>query len=228
MILSLNRNELITYYYQQLNNFFPDQKLKKVEIELIFDTAIDRLNYCFKHVSLNRYFNGKEAIYNHLYADHNLVFNWFLSNEVFKNNENTELASKLYYLNKVMHGFDCMYDTQLPDIFLIFHGVGTMLGKASYNDFFVALQGCTVGSHKGKYPIFGKGVALTSNSSVIGNCMIGDCVNISTRTTVFERNIESHHSIFVDGLSGKTVIKNSSLAYAQQFYNVEIKSQIIS
>ena len=100
------------------------------------------------------------------------------------------LANKLYCLNKVLHGLDCMYDTQLPDIFLLFHSSGTMLGKAKYSDFFIALHGCTIGSHKGRYPILGKGVSITANSSVIGDCYIGNRCTISTRTTIFQKKFQ--------------------------------------
>jgi serine O-acetyltransferase len=143
---------------------------------------------------------------------------------VWKESVNENLASKLYYLNKSLHGLDCMYDTKMPDIFLVFHGVGTMLGKAGYSNFFVALQGCTVGSHRGNYPVFGSGVTLTANSSVIGNCTIGDRVSIGAETLVFEKDIESDNAVFINSATGATDIKSSGTAYAQQFFNVDLKS----
>jgi serine O-acetyltransferase len=116
-----------------------------------------------------------------------------------------------------------MYNTSMPDIFLIFHGVGTMLGKAHYDDYFVVLQGCTIGSHKGEYPKFGRGVALAANSSVIGNCVIGDRVSISTRTTLFQKNIEKDQTAFIDYGNGKLNIRQSNSCFAQNYFNVDLR-----
>jgi serine O-acetyltransferase len=224
MRLSLDRNDLIHYTLTQLNSFYPDKNLVSFnDLNTRAEIVLDRLNFCFKHVAFNRYFDGDESLFNHLYADHYLMYLWFFSNTIWQEDQNPNLASKLYYLNKSLHGFDCMYDTKLPNVFLIFHGVGTMLGKADYNDFFVSLQGCTVGSHKGKYPQFGKGVALAANSSIIGNCNLGNRATISTRTTVFEKDIQANFTAFTDFISGQQNMKESKVCYAQQFYNVDLK-----
>ena len=188
------------------------------------DETIDRLNFCFKYVVNKRYFNGKDTYYNHLYSDHHLVFIWLLANTIWKNTSNKTTASKLYYLNKALHGFDCMYDTDLPNVFLIFHGVGTMLGKAKYGDFFVALHGCTVGSHGGYYPTLGVGTSLTANTSVIGNCNIGNRVNIGTRAFVFNKDVASDSTLFIDKETNSVKIKESTACYAQQFFNVDLSS----
>jgi serine O-acetyltransferase len=150
------------------------------------------------------------------------MFLWYLSNTLWREGYDNITCSKIYYLNKVLHGLDCMYDTLMPDIFLIFHSGGTMLGKASYSDFFVALQGCTVGSQKGNYPVFGKGVALTANSSVIGKCTIGDRCTVSTRTTIFQKNIENDNTAFLNFETGQLQFKISKSCYAQQFFNIDL------
>jgi len=219
MRLSLSSDNIAFYISQQLNNFFPDtNKVEIADLSEAVKTALERVEYCFSKVSNTRYNNGSEPIYNHLYSDHNIVFYWFLSNSIWKETGNEALASKLYYLNKVMHGFDCMYDTKLPDIFLVFHGVGTMLGKATYSDFLVVMQGCTIGSNNGKYPILGKGVSLTANSSVIGNCTIGDLCTISTGTLIFEKNMNSSETAFLNSHTGGIDIKLSKECYSKQFF----------
>lgn len=219
MILSHSADNIAIYICQQLNNLFPDNnKIKLVDLSGSVKIALNRLENCFSKVSNPRYTSGTEAIYNHLYSDHNIVFYWFLANTIWQDTKNDMLSSKLYYLNKVMHGFDCMYDTKLPDIFLVFHGVGTMLGKATYNDYFVVMQGCTVGSNNGKYPVFGKGVSLTANSSVIGGCIIGNLCTISTGTLLFEKNMGISETAFIDNRTGLVDIKNSKESYSKQFF----------
>lgn len=224
MKLSITKDELSKYVTTQLNYFYPDKNLVKGEIGKVIDRVIDRIDFCFKHVSLNRYFTENSTIFNHLYSDHYVMFLWYLSNTVFNDLQNYNLASKIYYLNKSLHGVDCMFDTKMPDIFLIFHGVGTMIGKANYDDYFVILQGCTVGSHKGFYPNFGKGVALAANSSIIGNCIIGNRSTISTRTSLFNQNLEDDSTIFFDYNSGKLEIMQSKICYAQNFFNINLNN----
>jgi serine O-acetyltransferase len=173
------------------------------------------------HRVAGMYFNGSNTLLNHLYSDHHIMLLWFLSNETYKVLNNEDLASKFYYLNKSLHGIDCMFDTKMPNIFLIFHGVGTMLGKATYSDYFVVLQGCTVGNNKGIYPTFQKGVALAAHSSVIGNCKVGNLVTISSNTNVFDNNIEDNNVVFKDEF-GKTVSKKTKNSFAQSFFNEPI------
>lgn len=224
MITTLNTEDLRTYVTNQLNFFFPDKKPVSDELSgKLIQNALDRLEFCFRKVTLTYYFDGEHVKFNHLFSDHYMMFVWYLSNSVYREYGKCDLANKLYYLNKALHGLDCMADRSLPDVFLIFHGVGTMLGKAEYNDFFVVLNGCTVGSQKGIYPTFGKGVALTANSSAIGDCKLGNRSTVSTRTTVFKKTIEADHTAFMDFDSGTLQIKKSHECYAQQFFNVDLK-----
>ncbi len=225
MKLSLSKSELQNYISCQLNNFFPDKyKIRPLQIAAHIDTAIDRLDNCFSHVSFNRYNEKGQTNFNHLYKDQNIVFLWFLANTIWKNSEDENLYTKVYYLNKVLHSFDCMYNTELPDIFLVLHGAGTMLGKATYSDYFVVLQGCTVGSHKGQYPVLGKGFTLTANSSIIGNCVVGKRCTISTRTTLFQKSLPDDSTAFLDFEKGTLQVKSSAECYAQQYFNVDLKT----
>lgn len=222
---TLTTEYLSLYVSSQLNSFFPDQECVDLRKEKeIVEEALARVEFCFKHVTLKHYFDNNKVNFNHLYSDHYVMFIWYLSNSVYKHKGKCNLANKLYYLNKVLHGLDCMFDTLMPDIFLLFHSSGTMLGKAKYDDYFVALQGCTVGSQKGLYPVFGKGVSLTANSSVIGNCKIGTGATISTRTTIFQKDIQPYNTAFMNFETGQLEVKQSKAIYAQQFFNVDLNN----
>src|SRR5260221_1769346 len=129
MAISLPKHSLKSYISSQVNTFFPDDKLVNLnEYDGLVDIAIDRVDYCFRSVAHNRYNKDGKTILNHLYADQYLVFIWFLSNTLWREKKDPSIANKLYYLNRALHSFDCMYDTGLPDVFLVFHGAGTMLG----------------------------------------------------------------------------------------------------
>ncbi len=219
MTLSMPTEGIRDYICRQLNNFFPDnQVVNEIDITGSLKIALERLEFCFKHVSNTRYNNGGTVIYNHLYSDHNILLYWFLSNTIWKKGENKALASKLYYLNKALHGFDCMYDTKLPDIFLVFHGVGTMLGKATYSNYFVVMQGCTVGANNGKYPILGEGVSLTANSSIIGDCSVGRLCTAGTRALLFNRHLQDNETIFINKKTGLLEVISSKESYSKQFF----------
>ena len=225
MIQSLTTEELSVYLSKQMNHLFPDND--EVMPGLLLpqvQTALDRLHFCFSRVSHKRYHTGTDTIYNHLYTDHNIVFYWLLSNTIWAETKNDRLASKVYYLNKAIHAFDCMFDTALPEIFLVFHGAGTMLGKAVYSDYFVVLHGCTVGSQKGHYPVMGKGVSLTANSAIIGNCQVGHRATVGAKVMVFDQDLEKDTTVFLQTETGKMVAKASAVCYAQQFFSTDLKS----
>ncbi len=228
MKLSLARNELLSYTQRQLSTFFPDGHATTLgDHSPTVDTALDRLDRCFRHVSVRRYCENAQTFMNHLYSDHYLMYLWFLSNTLWKENADPVLLNKLYYLNKSLHGFDCVYDTSMPDIFLVFHGSGTVLGKADYSDYFVALQGCTVGAHSGKYPRLGRGVALAAHSSIIGECIIGNRVSIGSQTGVFKRNVEDDCSIYRKD-DGRLEVSRRAKCYAQMFYSDDLAAPLVS
>ena len=218
MTLSQSHEELGFYLSRQINNLFPDKnEVLPAQLAGSIKIAMERLNYCFSKASNTRYNTGVGTIYNHLYSDHNIVFYWFLANTIWQQTKNDKLAAKFYYLNKALHAFDCMFDTGLPEIFLIFHGAGTMLGKATYSDYFIALQGCTVGMNNGKYPVMGKGVSLTAHSGLIGDCLVGDNVTISGYTCVMDKNIESNTVVFRNE-QGANEFKMSKSSYASRIF----------
>ena len=141
MITSLPRQALQEYTSRQLNYFFPDNNIVDLNNSTAaFSNALDRIEHCFSYCTLKQYNNGTNTLLNHLYSDHYMLYIWFLANTIWKENGDPSLCNKLYYLNKALHGLDCMYDTKLPAIFLIFHGAGTMLGKAAYDDFLIVQE----------------------------------------------------------------------------------------
>lgn len=222
MLLSqCNVDVLIDYTQKQLNNFFPDGQDTKALFEYrneVID-ALDRVEYCFKHVKLKNYYDGKDVKFDYLYSGHYLMYLWFLANTIYKSKNNARTIDKLYYLNKALNGVDIMYNTELPDIFLVIHGVGIMLGKAKYSNYFVAYQGCTIGANKGTYPNIGEFVSVGPNSSIIGDCNIGSNVSIGANTSIFELNIKCQNNVYRDKKTGEIIIlPNSNEPYAKQIF----------
>ncbi|WP_139996971.1 hypothetical protein [Paenibacillus paridis] len=222
--LSLPADDLQTYIFNQLGHFYPDNRLspKDERFTKSFQQALERTEYCFKHVALKAYHNEGTTFFSHLHSDQYSLFLWFLSNSVWREFEDIELASKLFNLNKTLNGVICMYDAEMPNIFLILHGGGVVLGKASYNDFFVCCQGCTVGAVKGVYPVLGKGVAMAPQSTIVGNCIVGDHTTIGNQALLRNTNLSSGSLYYRHIDTGKHEIQLKDQPWAQSFFNVPI------
>lgn len=222
--LSLAREELKSYVLKQVDTFFPDHW--PLQHERLFDSAfsktLERVEYCFQHIALKGYSCENSTYFSHLHSDQYSMFLWFLSNSVWKEFEDESLASKLFCLNKTLNGLMCMYDALMPDIFLIVHGTGTVLGKASYSNFFVVYHGCTVGAVHGVYPSFGLGVALAPQSTVVGKCVIGNHVTIGTQAFLRNENVKSNSLYYKDIGTGQSGIKTVANSWAQSFFRVPI------
>ena len=50
------------------------------------------------------------------------------------------MSDKLYALNKAMASVDLFYQVELPDIFTFDHPLGSVMGRASYSDYFTFSQ----------------------------------------------------------------------------------------
>lgn len=216
MYTSLPPTDLARYVARQANYIFPDHHLLSAKgILSAVEQALQCVEYCFARTKMKSY-NAGGARFNHLHSDQYLVFLWFLSRELWRGGE-IDAASKIYLLNKMLHAFDCMYDTQLPDIFVVIHGVGTVLGKAQYADYLVVYQGCTVGSNHGKYPVLGRGLGMGAGASIVGACSVGDHVSVGIGTTLINVNVDSQTVVYSSRHVG-LVIRPSNATLASEYF----------
>jgi serine O-acetyltransferase len=189
--ISLQENELAEYLSSQINCFFPSKK--SVSVKDILDVqnqALQRVEYCFSKIKIKYFCDRKNTIFNHLNSDQYSMFLYFLCNTTYKKFGNLELASKFYLLNKSLHGIDVFYEVDLPDVFVFIHPIGTVLGRASYKDFFVVYQRCGVGSNKGSQPNLGEYLTLHPGASVLGNSNVGNNCSVASDSLVIDQNIE--------------------------------------
>ena len=141
-----------------------------------------------------------------------MIFLYTLSNELFKQYGRNTLSDKVYYLNKIMHGVDMFYEIELPSQWGAEHPVGSVMGRAKYGNGFFFYQCCTVGGTKDKegniyYPEIGENVHMYANSSILGNCKIGNNVNIGAGAVVKNQNVPDNCTVF--GLSPNLIIKRN-------------------
>jgi serine O-acetyltransferase len=191
LITTLNKKELTLYLTRQLNHFFPDN-IKLKNLDTIVELSLKKIESNFKHTKLDSYWRDNVVFFNHLNADQYAIFIYYASNIAFEKMQDETLATKLFYLNKGLHSFHCMYNTKLPNIFLIIHGTGIVLGKAIYEDYLVICHGVTVGSNsKWESPKLGGKVTMYPNSSILGKSNIASNTCLANGTTLMDFNTQS-------------------------------------
>lgn len=139
------------------------------------------------------------------------IFLYLLSNTLYHSKDCLKEAEVVYYLNKIMHSCDWFYAIDLPNIFFAEHPLGSVMGRAKYGNNFFFYQGCTVGGNINRYgeltyPVLGNNVLMYANSSVLGNCNIGNHVIISAGSQIINQDIPSSSIAF--GTSPNLTIKH--------------------
>ncbi|GEN57106.1 hypothetical protein GCM10012290_17500 [Halolactibacillus alkaliphilus] len=192
-------------------SYFTNQQLKNIlisnhDVTPYVKDSLDRTLKCFEKNN-NKYYK-EDLNLSVFHSGQYSIYLYYLANTIFKKSNDTELASKIYYLNKILHSVDCFYEIELPNYLGVEHPVWSILGRAKYNDGLFIYRNCTVGGNKKKYPTLGRNVIMYSNSTILGNCNIGDNVIISTGTTIKDQNIPNNSMVF--GESPKLVVKQKS------------------
>jgi serine O-acetyltransferase len=217
MRTSLLPSELAKYLRRQLENFFPDAAVM-APLDAVVARALERCERCFRPIRLAAYSSEGEARFNHLHSDQYAAFLYIASNVAWSEHGDTPLASKLFALNKALNGIVCMYDTILPEAFLLIHSVGIVLGKATYGNHFVACQNTLVGSDRDKAPVLGDGVVMYGGASIIGDCRIGDRVTLSASTTLLHAEVPG--GSIVAGRSPDLVIKPARRDLREHYFRM--------
>ncbi|MCI8967731.1 MAG: hypothetical protein HFH75_09125 [Lachnospiraceae bacterium] len=213
MHLSLPPEDLKTYLGRQLEMYFPDGLTEKYfqgkDVDRAFDEGIERLEYCFKHINLVAYSNDRgDTFFSHLHADQYSQFLYYFMNTLWKKSENEMICKKVMLLNRALSGLFVSYKCELPDIYLTYHAVGTVLGDAGYSDYFMALQNVTINTGAKENgtctPRLGKGLFMAAGSSIIGTKTIGEWVSVGAGARVYDQEIADHK--LVVNRSGKQEI----------------------
>ena len=191
MNMSMSSDALSDYLKGLLGLHFPDGR--SVDFSPSdFSLALERCEYSFSRIRKKYYQDdGGGVVFDHLNADHMAAFLYFLGNSIWKSGGETDLPVKLSYINKILHGLDLFYSVGMPDVFLLVHPLGSVIGNAQYGDYLVVYQNCTVGAVDNDYPVFGEGVVLYSRSSVVGKCRVGDDVVFSANSAIVNTDVPS-------------------------------------
>jgi serine O-acetyltransferase len=217
LTLSLDQIALEHYVVSQLNAFYPDRNnLSNEVLSNCVNRSLDRVRLCFDAINLRYYRKENDSYFNHLHGDHYASFLYLMSYYAFKQGDEI-LAAKLFLLNKTMFGIDAFYRIELPNHFIFVHPIGTILGNATYNDYFVVYQGVTIGSTtKGVYPKFSKATILYANSSIIGECYTGENFVLAANASMVNQKIDDN-SLVLGAFPQNRILENRNNLISEYF-----------
>ena len=197
----MTERELADFTNRQLKNML----ISDEDVTPFVKEALEKTLSCFEP-NKNKYYSERNRSVFH--SGHYATYLYYLSNTVYKAMGDADLTSKIYYLNKILHAVDWFYAINLPNYWGVEHPLGSVLGRARYSDGLFIYQGCTVGGNKKKYPALGRNVIMYSNSTILGDCHVGDNVILGTGCTIKDEDIPSNSLVF--GASPHLVIKQKS------------------
>lgn len=194
---SLGADALAALAARQLDAFFPDgQSVLPADLAVAVPGALARLEHYFSHIVNKYFFNGREAVFDHLHGDQYAMWLYLLGNELHRRGGPMPLCKKLFLLNKALHGCDIFYEVALPSVFLQVHPLGTVLGRGQYADFLIAYQRVGVGSNHDVYPTLGRHLTLHPGSAVLGRSAVGDYCSIATESLLLDRDLPAN-SVYI-------------------------------
>ena len=198
---------------RQLTNLFGfDAESETEALQRGIEVALSRMEECVGECA-HKYFvtESGDAKFDLLHSAQYMTFLYYVSHAVSVHDAGSPLAAKLYYLNKSLNACDLYHAIELPDIFFAEHPVGSVMGRAKYGNYFVFQQGCTIGGNKGCYPTLGEYVWMFANSTVIGNCRIGNNVFLAAGSFVKDTDIPDNTIVF--GQSPNLTLKQKSAEF---------------
>ena len=213
-LVNFSRSELIDYTTAQLSTFFPDGKSAPIKhtIEQHIDEALSRLMVCVNAVK-----TWEKNSFNYLHSSQYCTYLYFLANTIWRNTQETDTATKLFLLNKMLNGIDMFYEIKMPDIFFIGHSTGIVLAKADYGNYFVIYQNSTVGKNHGIAPSLGEGVIMYPNSAIIGRSIVGDYSIIAQGVSVVNNDTPGKCMAF-NGRDGAITHKQLTRNIIEDFF----------
>lgn len=208
-----------TYLEKQLTTFFPDNISHLSDLAKIITKAYERVDFCFSKIRSKYFSNEEDVFFNHLNGDHYCMFLYFASREAYlMNSENYYL--KISLLNKHLFSIDLFGHIEMPNIFMLVHPLGSIIGRAKFNDYLVIYQGVSIGGvhkpHGIEYPTFGEGTVCYSNTSILGKVNIGKNSIIAANSEIVGGDFDDNSILL--GKHPNVVVKVNSLVATESFF----------
>lgn len=206
MTIEISKDATIRGLIRQLTGFF---ELSVNEIDILrslSEEVFQRCNICFSKNNNKYYSKNGETYFNPYHSGQYTVFLYYFSNTIFKKEKKIiRLAEKIYYLNRIMNACDLFYEVELPEIFMLDHPLGSVMGRAKFGNYFEFSQNCTVGNNNDIFPVIGEHVTMNANTMILGNSKVGNNVMLGAGACIKDQDIPDNSLVF--GSSPNLIIK---------------------
>lgn len=209
----MNQNDNIVDTLSNQLSFFG--KLTAEQMAALIDFSLKAKELTQDNLSLCR---GIPTVFNLFQTHHYTIFLYRLARLIYENGGQPDLCERLYLLNKMVNGVDLYYKINMPQYFLVGHGLGTVFSRAQYGNYLVIFQNVTIGTQDGIYPTIGEKVVIYPNSVVIGNSVIGENSVIGAGTILINKSISENSVVFQQ--NGVLTIKKNNRNEIQKYFNV--------
>lgn len=203
---------LSEYVLRQLANLVPDGFDCRNTIQGFLPSAFEQTRIC---LAQNRQAVGG---FDYLVSWHYAMFIYHLSRHVWLGAGDREGATHLFLLNKLINGLDLFYEVELGRRFMIGHTVGVVFAKATYGDYCVFHQGCTVGRQDDKRPVLEDGIVMFPGSRVIGDCLVRENTVLAPGVNLVNTSTPGNCIAFT-GEKGRPIFKPLNEYYADKFFS---------
>lgn len=214
---SSSTRELIEH---QLQNLFPtgnDIKIDPKAGEIAFTRTVACINTVREWSK-----QGFDRLISWQYA----TYLYFLSRELWTQSGDEELATRIFLVNKALNAVEAYYRIELPNNFFLSHTTGLVFGQATYGNYSVFHQGCTVGRNGTDRPVLEEGVILFPNSSVIGNCLVRANTVIAPGVQLVNQDTPGDCYVFA-GEKGRPVFKEINEFYADRYFDRNAVTKLV-
>ena len=214
-ITGMTERELVAYTVRQLTAVSPTGS-EREDADVIgrhLNRTLERL--FLPTETVRQWVRGE---FDPLLSSQHASFLYFLANTIWAASGDVKLPTRLFLLNKALHGQEVYFRITLPPVFLFVHTVGIVLVNTVYGNYFTAFQNSTVGRFGTDRPKIGAGVVMFAGSAVIGRCTIGERTVLSQGARMVNHDSPGHVTIFPSS-SRIPVIKPGGEALIEQYYS---------
>lgn len=199
---------LATYVARQLQSLFPTgaHEADAEAIAAVLPATLHRLQPVLRTVKCfqPQHFNCFHSLQ---YAS----FLYLLANERSRNCGDMTLPERLFLLNRALNAIDLYYAVEMPQVFFISHGLGTVLGNVKYGERLVFFQNVTVGRVGDHRPEIGSNVVIYPGAVITGRTVVGDHCVVSAGTVLHNVQVPPHSIVRTE--NGKAVIQENRKDY---------------
>lgn len=213
-IIDSSPAELVRCVDLQIQHRFPGSPSYDAVIERYLPATLERLETCIDAVLF-----WTPSTFNPLHSSQYCIFLYYLSNTIWKSENDRRICDRLFGLNKAFNGIDLFYEIEMPERFFIGHSVGIVLAKATYGDHLVLYQNSTVGKNNGVAPQIGAKCILYPNSAVIGNCRLGEATTVSQGVGLIDTDTPGNCIAF-RGERASPQMKPAKKRYIEQYFRL--------